>query len=59
MKQTINYTNSLSLFDSSKIPLEQQICLLKANEKVKAKAMVKQKKLKPNLKIRVQKPDNI
>ena len=46
MKQTINYTNSLSLFDSSKIPLEQQICLLKANEKVKAKAMVKLKEVK-------------
>tara|TARA_Y100000389_G_scaffold164786_1_gene168688 strand:- start:3113 stop:6406 length:3294 start_codon:yes stop_codon:yes gene_type:complete len=46
MKQTINYTNSLSLFDSSKIPLEQQICLLKASEKVKAKAMVKLKEVK-------------
>ena len=25
MKQTINYTNNLSTFDNSKIPLEQQI----------------------------------
>ena len=32
MKQTINYTNNLSTFDNSKIPLEQQICLMKADE---------------------------
>ena len=30
MKQTITYTNSLSNFDNNKIPLEQQICLMKA-----------------------------
>jgi len=46
MKQTINYTNNLSTFDNSKIPLEQQICLMKADEKVKEKAMIKLKEVK-------------
>ncbi len=46
MKQTIQYTNKLTNFDSSKIPLEQQICLLKANDIVKEKAMVKLKEVK-------------
>ena len=46
MKQTIQYTNKLTNFDSSKIPLEQQICLLKANDTVKEKAMVKLKEVK-------------
>ena len=46
MKQTINYTNNLSTFDNSKIPLEQQICLMKADEKVKEKAMLKLKEVK-------------
>ncbi len=46
MKQTINYTNNLSSFDNSKIPLEQQICLMKADEKVKEKAMLKLKEVK-------------
>ena len=46
MKQTINYTNSLSNIDSSKIPLEQQICLLKAPDSVKEKAMNKLKEVK-------------
>lgn len=46
MKQTIQYTNKLTNFDSSKIPLEQQICLLKANDVVKEKAMVKLKEVK-------------
>lgn len=46
MKQTINYTNNLAVFDSSQIPLEQQICLLKANENVKMKAMAKLKEVK-------------
>ena len=41
MKQTINYTNNLSSFDNAKIPLEQQICLMKADESVKEKAMLK------------------
>ena len=46
MDKTMNYTRSLSQFDSSKIPLEQQICLLKAPETVKEKAMVKLKEVK-------------
>lgn len=46
MKQTINYTNNLSSFDNSKIPLEQQICLMKADESVKEKAMLKLKEVK-------------
>ena len=46
MKQTIQYTNSLSNFDNSKIPLEQQICLMKANDIVKEKAMNKLKEVK-------------
>ena len=46
MKNTINYTNELSNFDMNKIPLEQQICLLKANNHVKEKAMLKLKEVK-------------
>ena len=46
MKQTISYTNSLSSFDNSKIPLEQQICLLKADDSVKERAMQKLKEVK-------------
>jgi endopeptidase La len=46
MKKTIEYTNSLSNFDINKIPLEQQICLLKANDNVKEKAMMKLKEVK-------------
>jgi len=46
MKQTIQYTNKLNTFDSSKIPLEQQICLMKANDFVKEKAMTKLKEIK-------------
>jgi len=46
MKNTINYTNELSNFDMNKIPLEQQICLLKANNDVKEKAMLKLKEVK-------------
>lgn len=46
MKQTIEYTNNLSNFDNNKIPLEQQICLLKANDSVKEKAMQKLKEVK-------------
>lgn len=46
MKQTINYTNNLSSFDNAKIPLEQQICLMKADESVKEKAMLKLKEVK-------------
>lgn len=46
MKKTIQYTNDLSNFDINKIPLEQQICLLKANDTVKEKAMMKLKEVK-------------
>ena len=46
MKTTIQYTNDLCNFDNSKIPLEQQICLLKANDNVKEKAMCKLKEVK-------------
>lgn len=46
MKQTISYTNTLSNFDNNKIPLEQQICLLKADVSVKEKAMNKLKEIK-------------
>jgi ATP-dependent Lon protease len=46
MKKTIQYTNDLSNFDINRIPLEQQICLLKASDAVKEKAMVKLKEVK-------------
>ena len=46
MKKTIQYTNDLSNFDINKIPLEQQICLLKSSDIVKEKAMVKLKEVK-------------
>jgi ATP-dependent Lon protease len=46
MKKTIQYTNELSNFDINKIPLEQQICLLKASNTVKEKAMMKLKEVK-------------
>jgi ATP-dependent Lon protease len=46
MKNTITYTNELSNFDMNKISLEQQICLLKSDDSVKEKAMVKLKEIK-------------
>ena len=46
MKKTIEYNNELINFDTNKIPLEQQICLLKANDNVKEKAMMKLKEVK-------------
>jgi ATP-dependent Lon protease len=46
MKKTIQYTNDLSNFDINKIPLEQQICLLKVSDTVKEKAMMKLKEVK-------------
>ena len=46
MKKTIEYTNELSNFDINKIPLEQQICLLKVSDSVKEKAMMKLKEVK-------------
>ena len=46
MQQTIEYTNTLCNYDNDKIPLEQQICLLKANDNVKEKAILKLKEIK-------------
>lgn len=46
MKTTINYTKILSSYDSYKIPLEQQICLMKVNDAIKEKAMIKLKEVK-------------
>ena len=47
MKTTVDYTKTLSNFDNSKIPLEQQICLMKApDDNVKEKAMIKLKEVK-------------
>jgi len=46
MKKTVQYTNDLSNFEINKIPLEQQICLLKVSDSVKEKAMMKLKEVK-------------
>jgi len=46
MKKTVQYTNELSNFDINKIPMEQQICLLKVTDIVKEKAMTKLKEVK-------------
>ena len=46
MTITAEYTTRLSKFDMNKIPLEQQICLMKAGDGVKEKAMAKLKELK-------------
>lgn len=46
MKTTVNYTNNLTNFDTNKIPIEQQICLLKASDAIKEKAMLKLKEVK-------------
>jgi endopeptidase La len=46
MKKTIQYTDELSNFDIQKMPLEQQICLLKVSSSVKEKAMQKLKEIK-------------
>ena len=47
MKETIEYTHNLLSMDSvNKIPLEQRICLLKVNDSVKEKAMMKLKEIK-------------
>ena len=46
MYKTIEYTTNLSNFDNNKVPLEQQICLMKAGDNVKEKAMQKLKEIK-------------
>lgn len=45
IKKTIQYTNELTNLNINKIPLEQQICLLKTSDSVKEKAMVKLKEI--------------
>jgi ATP-dependent Lon protease len=46
MNQIIKYTESLSTHDTPHIPLEQQICLMKAPDNVKERAMSKLKEIK-------------
>ena len=46
MTNTVKYTKNLTNFDTSKIPIEQQICLMKANDTIKEKAMLKLKEVK-------------
>lgn len=46
LKRTVQYTNTLSNFESHKIPLEQQICLMKASDTIKERAMQKLKEVK-------------
>jgi len=46
IKNTLTYIDSISNIDENKLPLEQQICLLKANDIVKEKAMQKLKEIK-------------
>lgn len=46
MKNTVQYTNELINYEVHKIPLEQQICLMKASDHVKEKAIVKLKEIK-------------
>ena len=46
MTNTVKYTKNLTNFDTSKIPIEQQICLMKANDSIKEKAMLKLKEVK-------------
>ncbi len=46
MYKTIEYTHTLYKIDNNKIPIEQQICLMKANKNVKEKAMQKLKEIK-------------
>lgn len=46
MKKTNQYTTELSNFDVNKIPLEQQICLMKTSDTIKEKAMLKLKEVK-------------
>jgi ATP-dependent Lon protease len=43
---TLTYIDSISNIDENKLPIEQQICLLKANDTVKEKAMQKLKEIK-------------
>lgn len=46
MKKTIQYTNDLIDYDTTKIPIEQQICLLNVADNIKEKAFQKLKEVK-------------
>lgn len=46
MKLTIEYTRNITTIQSNKIPLEQQICLMRVNDNVKEKAMTKLQEVK-------------
>jgi ATP-dependent Lon protease len=46
MLHTNSYTQRLANFDNSKIPIEQQICLMKTSDNVKEKAMQKLRSIK-------------
>jgi ATP-dependent Lon protease len=46
LQNTVNYSKRLTNFDANKIPLEQQICLMKASDAVKERAMQKLKEVK-------------
>uniref|UniRef100_A0A6C0KHS6 Lon proteolytic domain-containing protein n=1 Tax=viral metagenome TaxID=1070528 RepID=A0A6C0KHS6_9ZZZZ len=46
MKTTVKYTNDLSNFDNTKIPLEQLICLMNVSDNIKEKAIIKLKEVK-------------
>lgn len=46
MKKTITYANRITQIELSKVPLEQQICLMKTDDNVKEKAMIKLKEVK-------------
>lgn len=46
IKNTLTRIDELSQIDDSKVPLEQQICLLKTTDSVKEKAMQKLKEIK-------------
>ena len=46
MKLTIDYTKNIANLENNKIPLEQQICLMRVNDNVKEKAMTKLKEIK-------------
>lgn len=46
MKLTIHYTKNVSSVEHHKIPLEQQICLMRVNNNVKEKAMTKLQEVK-------------
>ena len=44
--ETIQYTGKLNKLDSTKVNLEQQICLMNVDDTVKEKAMVKLREVK-------------